>query len=172
MKPRHGLLQFRKFVVLHNLLDRELSCCSTETRESCELRSKENDMNLKLKVVIIVLLAIPYAAFGLNCHKCSSTKSWEECDDKKSSKVTCAGNDATCYKVHYSTEDKTIQVFANSCGPKTYCTKTANPVCKVHLGASDCKISCCEEDMCNAASRAGLSGLVMLSGVLVAALCS
>ena len=24
MKPRHGLLQFRKFVVLHNLLDREI----------------------------------------------------------------------------------------------------------------------------------------------------
>ena len=86
--------------------------------------------------------------------------------------MTCTGNDVTCYKVHYSTEDKTIQVFAKSCGPKTYCTKTANPVCKVHLGASDCKISCCEEDMCNAASRAGLSGLVMLSGVLVAALCS
>lgn len=24
MKPRHGLLQFRNFVVLHNLLDREI----------------------------------------------------------------------------------------------------------------------------------------------------
>lgn len=129
-------------------------------------------MNLQLKVVFIVLLAIPYAAFGLKCYKCTSTKSWEDCDDKKSSEVTCTGNDVTCYKAHYSTADKTIQQFAKSCGPTTHCTKTSNPVCKVHLGASGCDIDCCEEDMCNAASLAGVGGLVVLSGVLVAALCS
>lgn len=50
-------------------------------------------------------------AFGLKCYKCTSTKSWEDCDDKKSSEVTCTGNDVTCYKVHYSTAESAIETI-------------------------------------------------------------
>ncbi|KAJ7330749.1 hypothetical protein OS493_021678 [Desmophyllum pertusum] len=125
-------------------------------------------MNLLLKVTCFLLLFIRYAALGLNCHKCSSRNSWQECDTTRLSRVSCTGSDAVCYKVHYTTDDRTIQQFSKSCGPKSFCEKTANPVCKVHLGSSNCEIDCCEEDMCNSSSVAGVSGLVVLLNILVA----
>lgn len=112
-----------------------------------------------------------YIALGLNCHKCTSTKSWEECDTTRLSRASYTESNAVCYKVHYKTRDGTIQQFAKSCGPESYCNKAANPVCKVHLDPSDCEVNCCDDDMCNGSSVAGVSGLVVLSSIAVMILC-
>lgn len=103
---------------------------------------------------------------GLNCHKCSSTKSWEDCN-KELSELYCTHSDAICYKAHYTTNDGTFQVFGKSCGPESFCDKKINPVCKDHLGPSDCDVKCCKEDKCNGSLVVGVSGLAVLLCILV-----
>ena len=117
-------------------------------------------------------LLISVVALSLNCHKCSSTKSWEECDTSRLSRVSCTGSDAVCYKVYYTTNDGTVQQFTKSCGPKSVCNKAANPVCKIHLDPSSCNVDCCDEDMCNGSPVTSASGLVLLSSILVTILYS
>ncbi|KAL9954147.1 hypothetical protein ACROYT_G041646 [Oculina patagonica] len=132
------------------------------------LFSKGSDVKLPAMVIcFLILFDIPHA-FGLNCHQCTSTESWEECDTTRLSRVFCSGSDAVCYKVHYTTTDGTIQQFAKSCGPESVCDKAANPICKIHLDPSDCNIDCCDDDMCNRSSVAGVSGIiVVLLSILV-----
>lgn len=123
-------------------------------------------MKLHTKVTCLIVLTVLPNVLGLNCHKCSSTKSWEDCDTK-SSPLSCPQSDAICYKAHYKTDDETVQQFGKSCGPKSFCDKVFNPICKDHLGPSDCDVNCCDEDMCNRSPVAGVSGLAAMSCILV-----
>lgn len=103
---------------------------------------------------------------GLNCHKCSSTKSWEDCN-KESSQLYCTQSDANCYKAHYTTKDGNFQVFGKSCGPESFCDEKFNPICKDHLGPSDCDVKCCEDDMCNGSPVVWVNGRAVLLCILV-----
>ncbi|KAM7442735.1 hypothetical protein ABFA07_008381 [Porites harrisoni] len=107
---------------------------------------------MKLLVTLFLIALIPND-FALKCHDCKSTKSWEDCERVQgSSTKDCSFKDAVCYKVHYSTKEGGFNQYAKSCGPKSYCKKEANPVCKGHLGPSDCDVKCCDENLCNAGS--------------------
>lgn len=67
---------------------------------------------VRVKLFLMVIFMINWyivffiLVFGLDCYKCLSIKFWEECDDKKLSKVMCVRNDVICYKVYYFIEDK------------------------------------------------------------------
>ena len=106
------------------------------------------------------------AVLGLSCYKCSSTKSWEDCSAGLS-KLSCPQSDPICYKAHHTTNDGTFQQFGKSCGPESFCDKKSNPVCKDHLGPSECIVDCCDDDLCNGSPVAGVSGLVVTSCILV-----
>ena len=110
--------------------------------------------------------------FALKCHFCSSTKSWEDCEHVHgSSTIECSENDAVCYKVHYSTNDGSFNQHLKSCGPESYCKKEANPVCKGHLGASNCDINCCDENLCNTdiTTGQGTTNSIRIEGVFLSA---
>ena len=116
------------------------------------IKSQDGNSLLLLSAYLFILKYV-FADFALKCHYCSSTKSWEDCERVHGSSTRdCSSKDAVCYKVHYSTKEGGFNQYAKSCGPKSYCKKEANPVCKGHLGPSDCDIHCCDENLCNAGS--------------------
>ena len=111
----------------------------------------QDGKSLLLLYAYLFIFKYVFSDFALKCHYCSSTKTWEDCEDGSSTK-DCFYKNAVCYKVHYSTKEGGFNLYSKSCGPKSYCKKEANPVCKVHLGPSDCDINCCDENLCNAGS--------------------
>ena len=115
---------------------------------------KSQDGNsLPLLSAYLFIFKYVFADFALKCHRCTSTKSWEDCERvHDSSTQDCFYKDAVCYKVHYSTKEGGFNQYVKACGPKSYCEKEANPVCKEHLGPSDCDVNCCDENLCNAGS--------------------
>ncbi|XP_020604392.1 uncharacterized protein LOC110043294 [Orbicella faveolata] len=123
-------------------------------------------MKSHTKVTFFLLLAVTPNVLGLNCHKCSSTKSWEDCSTDLS-QLPCPQSDAICYKTHYTTNDGSFQTFGKSCGPESFCEKESNPICKDHLGPSECIVNCCDEDLCNGSPIARVSGLAVMSCILV-----
>ena len=111
-------------------------------------------------------MLISVVVLGLKCHKCASTKSWEDCSTELST-LSCPQSDAVCYKAHFSTNDGTIQVFGKSCARESNCNKETNTICKEHLGPSTCEVTCCEDDMCNGSPVAWVSGIAVMSCILV-----
>lgn len=126
--------------------------------------------HLQLVCFFFLFFSEALALKNLKCHHCTSTKSWEDCKSvHNTSTATCRDtfNDAVCYKIHYATSDGSINKYEKSCGTKTFCQKESNPICRDHSGTPICDIHCCRENMCNAGSIAGVSGVFMAAGVLI-----
>ena len=116
------------------------------------IKSYDENSLLLLSAYLFIFKYV-FADFALKCHYCSSTKSWEDCERLQDSFTSdCRYIDAVCYKVHYSTNEGGFNQYSKACGPKSYCKTEANPVCKEHLGPSDCDINCCDDNLCNAGS--------------------
>ena len=93
------------------------------------------------------------------CHTCSSTQSFEDCDSKLKDDITCDG-DKQCGKASYRYGAN--NVFAKLCIATKRCDDTE--FCKSLSGTKDCKVTCCDKDLCNTGPS------IMVSSVL--ALCS
>ena len=135
---------------------------------SLPVTKSQDGKSLLLLYAYFFIFKYVFSDFALKCHYCSSTKTWEDCEDGSSTK-DCFYKNAVCYKVHYSTKEGGFNLYSKSCGPKSYCKKEANPVCKVHLGPSDCDINCCDENLCNAGSVITANGafFATTTGVLL-----
>lgn len=106
----------------------------------------------------------PDQSTSLKCHHCTSTKSWEDCEQVfNQSTAECTQEDSVCFSVHYRKGGSTQ--YERSCGLKSYCEKEANPVCSDEGGSSECDIRCCDDDMCNAGSVISVSALLITVGV-------
>jgi len=101
---------------------------------------------------------------SLECYKCSSLTSWDEC---KQEKIACPGVLDRCIKAYAKYGD--TERFQKYCGIEARCDKDINPTCKLAeaVGASECTVDCCEGDLCNAGSTAGISGMVMMACAVV-----
>ena len=102
---------------------------------------------------------------SLDCYKCSSVTSWDDC---KKEKVTCPGAVDRCIKAHVKYGNSTGN-FQKYCGIEAQCDTNINPTCKIAegFGASQCSVNCCEGDLCNAGSTAGVMGIVMMACAVV-----
>ena len=100
----------------------------------------------------------------MECYKCSSLTNWDDC---KQEKMTCPGVADRCIKAYVKYgETETYQKY---CGLEIQCDKKDNPTCKLAeaIGASECSIDCCEGDLCNAVSKAGISSMLMITCAVV-----
>lgn len=106
-----------------------------------------------------------FTVMSLKCNRCASANSWDDCKDEE---MTCpSGMSDRCVKAYVKYGD--VKAYAKYCGMKAYCDKDKNPTCKLaqQVGASECTISCCEGDLCNAGSAARISGTVLMACALV-----
>ena len=101
---------------------------------------------------------------SLECYDCVSTTSWDDCEQKKKS---CSDVLDRCIKAYVKYGD--IESYQKYCGLKAQCDKKINPTCKLAeaVGASECSVECCEDDLCNAGSTTGVSGMVMMACAVV-----
>ena len=107
-----------------------------------------------------------HVALSLKCNKCFSKVSWVDCEDKQ---FTCPTDMADrCVTSYVKNGDE--QTFSKYCGSKEYCEYSSKATCKAaeNLGASECKVTCCRGELCNAGfAAAKISGIVMLTCVLI-----
>ena len=81
--------------------------------------------------------------------------------------MTCHSVLDRCIKAYVKYGD--TESFQKYCGIEGQCDKKTNPTCKLAeaFGASECSVDCCEGDLCNAGSTAGVSGIVMMACAVV-----
>ena len=99
---------------------------------------------------------------GLKCYLCAGTeKAWAkdklERDSKK--EMTCPAGMDRCMRI--SKENETMETddaraVANSCTNEAGC-KLAEEICD----EADCKVGCCDTDLCNAGSPVSFSVFLM-----------
>ncbi|CAH3188371.1 unnamed protein product [Porites evermanni] len=125
----------------------------------------ESQFNLVLLTTVSPQLRATAFALSLKCNKCSSKASWVDCKDEQ---FTCPTDMADrCVTSYVKNGDE--QTFSKYCGSKEYCEYSSKATCKAaeNLGASECKVTCCRGQLCNAGfAAAKISGVVMLTCVL------
>lgn len=96
---------------------------------------------------------------GLNCYICASSSSWDDCEHRN---MTCPKLSDRCIKVYLEHSDE--EMYKKYCGIVGHCEKKANPTCNAEkvAGASECKIDCCEGNLCNGGSKPHANGMTML----------
>ena len=105
-----------------------------------------------------------HVALSLKCNKCSSKVSWVDCEDEQFTYPTDMADHCVTSYVKNSDE----QTFSKYCGSKKYCEYSSKAMCKAaeNIGASECKVTCCTGELCNAGfAAAKISGVVMLTCV-------
>ncbi|XP_068707570.1 uncharacterized protein [Montipora foliosa] len=119
-------------------------------------------MKLWFVAAILISAALP-AVWSLKCYTCTSSESWDKCEEK--SRACVAPFADQCVKVYFKAGP--LETFSKSCGSDAYCEQATNPLCKDASGSFECKIDCCKGDLCNAGTATRISGILLLSCALV-----
>ena len=88
-------------------------------------------------------------AFGLKCNSCSSSISFEDCFNQRQTVGVHCDEDYMCGKSHYKYKGK--YVYSLSCVSITHCNSPSD-MCHANQQMSDCDVTCCGKDLCNATS--------------------
>ena len=97
-----------------------------------------------------------YISLGgaLKCHRCSSTKNWDECVDIQI-EFDCSDDSDQCYKLLFKGEKDHVQEesYRKGCTKSDNCAQLNEELCKMkEFGpGTTCEISWCIGDLCNAA---------------------
>lgn len=123
-------------------------------------------MEIPLIITFLLIFAI-YRALSLECHSCSSVRSWKDCNERSSE---CPPSGDQCIKIHFKA--RIGEVFFKGCAPHLLCDSTYNPICKEGAGSDvTCDIWCCDEkDNCNVGSVLHIGGFILLSCALASLL--
>lgn len=106
-------------------------------------------------------------AFGLKCNSCSSSISFEDCFNQRQTVGVHCDEDYKCGKSHYKYKGK--DVYSLSCVSITHCNSPSD-MCHANQQMSDCDVTCCGKDLCNATSilvASVFSVLVCLVGTFI-----
>ena len=112
-------------------------------------------------------LSILLSVLALSCFSCESQFSWSHC--RKTSK-TCKP-EYKCGKVYINIDGK--ENFQKDCLPPEWCLKENHYDCGGHLlkNSTVCDIHCCDDDNdCNAGAVRQISGILLLTCVLLSVL--
>ena len=112
-----------------------------------------------------------FTAYSFECYVCNE-KTEEECTSKQT-KVNCTGDDNTCLKVNFKTDQDKTGEF-RTCQPKKYCEankKKCDDGEEISLDDGDkitkCDVACCvtaagAENPCNGATVTVSANVVMM----------
>lgn len=109
---------------------------------------------------------------GFKHRKCYQCTSMKECEMAKPQ--TCPNEDDQCYKIStdvtHKDSDVQLKTYSKGCATKSQCKdKDAHVFYQTCSEAdSNCDMSCCEEDMCNAGSNFVISTFALLACALLA----
>ena len=123
---------------------------------------KLNDVLMKLTYFLV---------YGLKCYKCVSTKGWDDCAQIKTEKE-CPSFADRCgtYKVEGTSGQMSAAVFAKGCATKIQCDKDdKSELCNLSgpKGDVNCKVDCCQGNLCNGAKVLTVSGVLLLACTLL-----
>ena len=105
-----------------------------------------------------------FVASGLKCNSCQSLVSFEDCI-KHQRETDCDHDEGyKCGKSHYKYKNEK-DIYSLSCTSTMHCNDPGN-MCRVSHDMSDCEVTCCDTDHCNAASLLEVSVVIVLPCVL------
>ena len=117
---------------------------------------------------------IPSVVASLECYKCKSQTTPDDCS-KNEEVVTCAG-DQSCVQYEINlVGNETLINYDKGCLTSSLCSaysKGEIGICislKEEGSTGECKAMCCNEDRCNSVSVLQISVLVLLLGIIIAA---
>ena len=103
-----------------------------------------------------------------DCMKCTSTKSWEDCNENMKS-VTCNSGEDSCYKL--TMESSVLNSYTKGCTNTAECS-ASDVVEKICGDIADCEVLCCDSDDCNGAEGIQAKILVVLAMSFLAVITS
>lgn len=119
---------------------------------------------------VLAFLSCFSVGYGLQCYECSVLTGWDDCE-KNQVNTTCLPGFDSCRKVFVDGElaGLSFKSYAKDCTVKAGCS---NDQCKAlaQVGAKidDCKIDCCESDLCNEAKVPLVSAFLLWACALLA----
>ncbi|XP_015748440.1 PREDICTED: uncharacterized protein LOC107328213 [Acropora digitifera] len=123
---------------------------------------------------VIVFCSLLACVASLECYKCKSQTTPGDCS-KNEEVVTCAG-DESCVQYEINlVGNETLINYDKGCLQSSLCSpysKGEIGICislKKEGSTGECKAMCCNEDRCNSVSVLQISVLVLLLGILIAA---
>ena len=111
-----------------------------------------------------------FTGYGLKCYKCTTLKDWGDCETNRV-ETTCASGFDSCGKIFLDGEvaGVSFKTYYKDCSVKAGCNKD---LCK-QVGQSgatinDCKVDCCESDLCNGAKVPLVSAILLFACAFLA----
>lgn len=110
----------------------------------------------------------------LQCYRCFSNKSWDDCDRVRE-EVSCSDDEEqSCIKLSFGVErdGQTTQGYFRSCFDTSLCEDDND--CKFEsddesITITKCEFSCCTEDLCNEAIALPMVSVIILLACVVEA---
>lgn len=111
------------------------------------------------------LLCVSFAC-GLQCYRCLSTKSWDDCESVKKV-INCSSSENQCFKAYEDIKKDGVSMkgYGKGCSSAEDCkTATDTDACK----EGTCEMDCCSGDLCNSARVALVSAIILTLCAVVA----
>ncbi|XP_073238825.1 uncharacterized skeletal organic matrix protein 2-like [Porites lutea] len=107
---------------------------------------------------------------GLECFKCVSSKSWDDCDSNKQV-MTCPSSYDVCGKISCEGKSKGVpsKFFVEACLAYSKCNReVCRKVATKSVTIDKCHVTCCKSDLCNGAKEPMVSAFLLLACALAA----
>ena len=113
-----------------------------------------------------------FAASSLKCYKCKGPDDGRPypksiCENELT-EVTCASDNYTCGIYHHEIKSGALvnEVEGRSCVHVADCRDVESPCRVIRLAGGNCTFSCCDEDLCNTATKI-IPQLLLIAGAFV-----
>ncbi|CAH3154824.1 unnamed protein product, partial [Porites lobata] len=97
-------------------------------------------------------LPLFFTGYGLKCYKCTSAKSWDDCDKNKE-EMSCTSGFDSCGKIYFDGKvaGTGVEGYGKTCAIKSSCNKDACKAMQAGITIDKCEVNCCQGDLCNGA---------------------
>ena len=110
-----------------------------------------------------------FTGYGLKCYKCTSGKSWDDCEKNKE-EIVCSPHQDSCGKFYMDgklVSGTGVEGYGKECAIKSNCTKDLCEVLTVDTTIDNCEVNCCQADLCNGAKVPLVSAFFILACALL-----